>query len=425
MAASFRCLIPYGYGSIDCVIPRDRVQSILEPRRFPDRRPPEVTIRGALRNPIGAQPLREMVKGKSHILIITSDTTRPVPSQLTLPLLLEEIETGNPSAGYTLIVATGLHSPPSQEELVARFGESLLGSLNVVLHEASNRQELTSVGRLSTGLDLWTNRLVAESDLIIAEGFIEPHFFAGFTGGRKSILPGIAGYESILQNHSPEKIDHPLSRNGILEGNPIHAEMCEAARAARLAFILNVVLDRNKEVVSAFAGDPFLAHEEGVGFVRAHAMVHASPADIVITSNGGYPLDRNLYQLVKGISVGAQTAKPGGVVIILGECRDGVGHQEFFNMMAKSDGPSDVLKRIRSGQVSGKDQWEVQVLARVLERNPVIIVSREIDSEVVKDMHMNHARDIQEALEMAFRMKGKDAMVTILPHGPATIVMNA
>jgi len=413
--------LPYGQGSIEFSLPKDNVQAVLLPKSFPHSSlSEEEIIRESLRNPITSPPLKELVRGKKHILIITNDNTRPNTSKVTIPLLLEEIRLGNSSAKITILIATGLHSKLSNEELGEKFTEEILNSTDIFIHDAYN--DLAYISKLSTGNELWVNKIVLDADLIIAEGNIEPHFFAGFTGGRKSILPGISGYKTIFTNHSAGKIDHPFSKNGVLEGNPIHIEMCESVYKVKLSFILNVVLDRDKRIIKAFSGDPIMAHKAGVNFVKDYAVVAPSPSEIVITSNSGYPLDRNVYQTVKGISVAAETVKPDGIIIIMAECRDGIGHQAFYDLLYNASSPTELLEQIRKGKIYCADQWQVQILAKILEKNSVILVSDRLERHTVENLHMLYAKSIQEALDMAFSLKGKQSKITVIPEGPRTIV---
>lgn len=417
-AQTFR--LPYGQDFIEVTLPKDRVQAILSPKPFNNNLSEEDTIINALKNPINSPSLRELVKGKKHILIITNDNTRPNTSRVTFPLLLEEIKLGNPLAQITTLIATGLHSNLTKEEIEEKFSSEILNTVNIITHDAYN--EVVYLSKLSTGTEFWANKVILESDLIIAEGNIEPHFFAGFTGGSKSILPGISGYKTIFSNHSAQMIDHPKSKNGILDGNPIYMEMCEAASNAGLTFILNVILGENSKVVKAFSGNPVDAHKVGADFIRRHTLLSPSFAEITITSNSGYPLDRNVYQLVKGISVAAETTRPGGVIIIAAECRDGVGHPMFYKLLSGSSSPFEILEKIRNKGIYCADQWQVQMLAKILEKYKVIVVTNKLDKGTIEAMHMLHATSIQEALDIAFILKGKESKVTIIPEGPKTII---
>ncbi len=412
--------IPLGRGFEECEVEDSRIQAHLEPL-WPAPVDPEVCVEKTLSNPIGSKSLSKLAKKASKIVIISSDNTRPVPSKITLPRLVEKIKEESSSASIRLLVATGLHDwSPSESELSEKFGPALDCLDEVVVHSAKNDGSLLNLGSLSSGNRLYVNTLLKEASLIIAEGYIEGHFFAGFTGGPKSILPGVSGVETIMNNHSPRNIDHANARCGIAEGNPIYEEMREAACLANLSFILNVVLDADKRILAAFAGDPVEAHRNGCVFTLECCRVKPVLGDIVVTSNGGYPLDRNLYQLVKGISNGALTAKEGGVIVACGECMDGVGHQGFYEMLSSSNSPGDFLKRLRAGEIWREAQWEAQVLAKVLEKLHVIVVSRGVDSKTVESMHMMHAKTLKEGLEIALSLKPQ-GKITLLPDGPSVI----
>ncbi|MEM2050649.1 MAG: nickel-dependent lactate racemase [Thermoproteota archaeon] len=412
--------IPFGRSFEECEVDDSRIQAHLEPS-WPTPVNPDFSVENALSNPIGSKSLEELAEKASRILIITSDNTRPVPSKTTLPKLVAKIKEASPQASIRLLVATGLHEwSPSGSELKEKFGQALDYLEEVVIHSAKNIGSLANLGSLSTGNRLYVNTLLKESDLVVAEGYVEGHFFAGFTGGPKSILPGVSGVETIMSNHSPRNIDHPKARCGVAEGNPIYGEMLEAARLAKLRFILNVVLDGRKRILSTFAGDPVEAHRCGRVFTLKCCGVKPVPGDIVITSNGGYPLDRNLYQLVKGISNGALTAREGGVIVACGECVDGVGHQGFYEMLSSSSSPTEFLTRLRAGEIWREAQWEAQVLAKVLERFRVVVVSRGVDSKTVESMHMMHAESLKEGLEIALSLKPR-GRITLLPDGPSAI----
>jgi len=412
--------IPFGKGFEECEVEDSRIQAHLEPS-WPAPADPDFCVENALSNPIGSESLVKLAEKASRILIISSDNTRPVPSRITLPKIISKIRRASPSASIRLLVATGLHEwSPSGSELREKFGQALDYLDEIVIHSAKKSGSLADFGMLSTGNRLYVNSLLKEADLVVAEGYIEGHFFAGFTGGPKSILPGVSGVETIMNNHSPRNIDHPNARCGIAEGNPIYEEMLEAAYLAKLRFILNVVLDGRKRILSAFAGDPAEAHKSGRVYTLKCCGVKPVPGDIVITSNGGYPLDRNLYQLVKGISNGALTARENGVIVACGECVDGVGHQGFYEMLASSSSPGEFLRRLRSGEIWREAQWEAQVLAKVLERFRVIVVSRGVDSKTVESMHMMHAKSLKEGLEIALSLK-PGGRITLLPDGPSAI----
>lgn len=413
--------MPVGKGFEECEVRDEMIKAFLEPS-WPSMSGCQLHhVLNALGNPIGSESLNELAVGKKNVLVLTSDNTRPVPSQETLPAMIKAIRNGSPEASLRLLIATGLHDwSPSRDELEGKYGSCLDQFEDVTIHRAADTGSLTLIGSLSRGNRLYVNRLITESDLVVADGYIEGHFFAGFTGGPKVVLPGISGAETIMRNHSPSNIDHQMSRCGVAEGNPIYEEMCEASRMANLRFVVNVVLGEKKRIISAFAGDPLAAHREGRDFALRCCKVSAMPAEIVVTSNGGYPLDRNLYQLVKGISNGALTAKNGGVIVACGECTDGVGPKGFYDMLASSESPSEFLRALRAGKIWREAQWEAQILAKTLERCKVVIVSRGVDARTVESMHMIHAGNLTEGLEEAFNVKPEGG-VTLLPDGPSVI----
>lgn len=417
--------IPYGRTHFEFEIPDKRLKAVLKPKLYeiePELRQDEL-VKRALENPIGSSRLRELAKRKEKILIITSDHTRPVPSKSTMPLLLEEIRGGNPNADITILLATGLHRLTTEKEKIDKFGERMAKTEKIVCHNSTDENSLIEVGTLPSGGKLIVNKLAVESDLVVAEGFIEPHFFAGFTGGCKSVLPGISGRATVLANHCFEFVAHPKSRAGILD-NPLQVDMRYAARAINLAFILNVVLGEGKKIINVFAGDREKAHYEGCKFVGESTKVERASANIVITSNGGYPEDQNIYQTVKGMTAAEACVKRGGAIITISACNDGHGGKNFHEMFAKADSPQAVTEKIMKtppGQTL-PDQWEAQVLARVLNRATVIIVTDECPPDVITDMHMQHAFTVEEAIEKAEVVVGRDSDIVVIPNGVAVIV---
>ncbi|MCE5222129.1 MAG: nickel-dependent lactate racemase [Clostridium sp.] len=381
-------------------------------------------IHRALDNCIGSKSLEELVKDKHNMVIITSDHTRPVPSKVTMPILLERIRKVNPNIDIKILIATGFHRPTTKEEMINKFGQNIVDNEEIINHISTDESSLINVGTLPSGGELFLNKLAMETELLIAEGFIEPHFFAGFSGGRKSILPGIASAKTIMANHCSEFINSNHARTGVIKDNPIHKDMIYAAEKSNLAFILNVVIDEDKNVINAFAGDSKLAHEEGCKFVMDLSSVESIQADIVVSSNGGYPLDQNIYQAVKGMTAAEATCRKGGVIIMVAACDDGHGGQSFYETVANSKAPEELLEEIlkvpRNETIP--DQWETQILARILSNYTVIVATDMCDPNIIKNMHMKHAYTFDEALELAYNIKGKDADVVVIPNGVGVIV---
>ena len=403
----------------------DHQQSIA-PLRTQTVESQEELVREALQNPVSSQPLSELAKGKRKIVVITSDHTRPVPSKITAPLLVEEIRRTNTDAEIIFLIATGFHRASTSKELEDKFGKEFLSTIKIAMHDCQDDAAMVKIGTLPSGGDLVINRLVTEADLLVAEGFIEPHFFAGFSGGRKSVLPGVVSKVTVLANHSADFIANPNARAGVLEGNPLHIDMLYAAEQANLAFILNVVIDAEKRIIRAYAGHPVKAHERGCEYVLNMASVKALPAEIVITSNGGYPLDQNLYQAVKGMTAAEATVRPGGVIIICAACNDGHGGEDYYRWFADSPGgAAEVMEKIKQikPQDTLPDQWEAQILARVLLKANVIVVTDQYDHQMIRNMHMQAAASLQEALAMAEKIVGTESKITVIPDGVSVIVI--
>lgn len=419
---------PYGKGVMSAALPKQQVKAVLtsELERYRPDCEGEELVRRALENPIGSPPLRELSCGKQKVTIIASDHTRPVPSKLLMPALLQEIRTGNPEAEITILIATGCHRETSHEELVAKFGEDIVAREKIVIHDCDDTANMALLGTLPSGGECWVNRLACEADLLVSEGFIEPHFFAGYSGSRKAVLPGVAGRSTVLANHCAEFIDHPASRAGSLRENPIHCDMVWAARKAGLAFILNVVLNGEKETIHAVAGDMEAAHEAGCAFLADLCGVKAAMADIVITTNGGYPLDQNIYQAVKGMTAAEATVKEGGVIIMLAKSNDGHGGEAFCRELMAGDDMdalmADILSRGRGETLP--DQWQAQIMIRILQRARVIYIS-DAEDVLVEQLHMTPAHSIEEALTLAQRMLGREEVtITAIPDGVGVIVLS-
>lgn len=381
-------------------------------------------VNKALNNPVGSRSLEELVKGKNNMVIITSDHTRPVPSKITMPILLKRIRNVNPNINIKILIATGFHRPTTKEEMINKFGKTIAENEEIINHISTDESTLVNIGTLPSGGELYLNKLAMETELLISEGFIEPHFFAGFSGGRKSILPGIASAKTIMANHCSEFINSSKARTGIIKDNPIHKDMLYAAEKANLAFILNVVIDEDKNIINAFAGDSKLAHEEGCKFVMELSSVKSIPSDIVVSSNGGYPLDQNIYQSVKGMTAAEATCRKGGVIIMIAACNDGHGGQSFYDNVAQAKNPQELLDKVLTvpRNETIPDQWEFQILARILCNYTVIMVTDMCDPDMIKSMHMKHANTFEEALEMAYKIKGQDAEVVVIPNGVGVVV---
>ena len=416
---------PYGKETLSIDIDDKNLKGVLVSslHDYKSQKSPKDLVEEAFMNPIGSERLSKLSEGKKKVVLICSDHTRPVPSKVIVPPMLREIRKGNPDAEVTIVISTGCHRATTREELIAKFGEEIVEKENIVIHKA-DESPVTFLGILPSGGELLINSIVAEADLVCSEGFIEPHFFAGFSGSRKSILPGVASRTTVLANHCSEFIASPYSRTGILEGNPIHRDMVWAARKAKLAFICNVVINSEKEPIYAVAGDVEKAHEEGCRFLSSLCRVKAATADIVISTNGGYPLDQNIYQAVKGMTAAEATVREGGVIIMLAASNDGLGGDDFYHQMADE---KDIHKTMalflsRGRNETVPDQWQTQIFLRILMKATVVYVSSAPDG-IVEDLHMVPAHSLEEALEKARKIVGKaDATITAIPDGVSVIV---
>ena len=384
----------------------------------------QALVEEAMHAPVDSACLQELAKDKENVVIIASDHTRPVPSKVILPPMLLAIREGNPNADITILVATGCHRETTKEELVAKFGQNIVDSEKIVVHDCDDTSNMVNLGTLPSGGQCLINRIAAEADLLLAEGFIEPHFFAGFSGGRKSVLPGVAARETVLANHCAEFIAHPCARTGILEDNPIHRDMLWAAKQAKLRYIVDVVLNGEKEVIYAVAGELEAAHKKGTDFLSQLCGVETEPADIVISTNGGYPLDQNVYQAVKGMTAAEAAVRDGGVIIMLADSSDGLGGDHFYHQLADEKNINKTMDLFlsRGRNETVPDQWQSQIFIRILQKATVIYISQ-MDDKIVEAMHMIPAENLDAAMEKAKKLINMEKpRITAIPDGVAVMV---
>ena len=418
--------LPYGRGHLCFNLPEERLAGIIESRldTYVPQGTPEELVARSMEEPIGTPRLEELAKGKENVVLLCSDHTRPVPSRAIVPQMLAAIRRGNPQAQITLLIATGCHRGTTPQELEEKFGPEIAAREKIVVHDCADDANMVHLGTLPSGGQLYINRLAAQADLLVAEGFIEPHFFAGFSGGRKSILPGICSERTVNENHSYKAVSHPRSNSGMLKDNPIHADMLCAAKAVNVQFIFNVALDGEKKIVAAWAGDLEKAHEAGVAFIRQWSQCPVVTGDIVVTSNGGYPLDQNLYQSPKAMATAEACAGEDGVIIMCCSCCDGMGGAHFGQLIQR--GTPDEIDRYLSSIPPEKtipEQWCTQVCVRVLRKHPVILVTTFLSHDEVRKANMIPASTPDEALEIAYRLKGEQASVVVIPDGVSVLTV--
>lgn len=414
--------IPYGHTALTCEAEGARVFESDAGQTVPSA-PGLELVKKAMASPIGSRRLSEIARGHRSAVIIISDHTRPVPSRDILPPMIEQLKEGSPDIDITLLVATGLHRGTKPEELKAKLG-SLYDEVRVVVHEPKDPEKNTLIGTLPSGAPLVIDKIAAQADLLLSEGFVEPHFFAGFSGGRKAVLPGVSASATVLGNHCGAFIASDRARTGLLEGNPINIDMEAACRMAHLRFIVNVVLNARKETIAAFAGDPVAAHHEACAYLSSIAGITPGRSDIVITGNGGAPLDQNMYQCVKSMTAAEAAGAEGAVLIECAECADGIGGDSFYNALSSCESPRALYEAFSQTPADKTifDQWQAQILARVLMNHHVIFVTRPELRKAVTDMKMTYAGSLPEALSMARAEKGEGAAIAAIPDGVSVIV---
>ncbi|MEQ8764374.1 MAG: nickel-dependent lactate racemase [Planctomycetota bacterium] len=393
--------------------------TLLRPRHEPALPDPVGELTRSLRAPIASRPLREVIQPHERVALVTSDGTRPVPNRLLIPGLLEELPV--PIEQVTVLIGTGTHRPSSDAELDAMFGPELAARVRIVNHDAFDPDRNEFVGTTASGTPVELDTEYLAADRRIAIGFIEPHFFAGFSGGPKAVAPGLASLETIFHLHSSRLIGDPKSTWGELECNPVHREVRAAVSLCPPDFLVNVTLNSDKEVTGFYCGDPNEAHRLGCDAARAVAMAPVRDLfDIVVTSNSGFPLDQNLYQTVKGISAAARIVRNSGTILVASECSDGIpNHGNFAELMRSGESPEDVLAAVLSREPI-LDQWQAQILAG-LQMKAKIAVHSHLPSSVLESCKLEAATDLQQALDDAVNAAGDGARVALLPDGPLTI----
>ncbi len=391
---------------------------VVTPAYEPPLPDPHAAFIHACAHPIESPPLRDVVRSSDRVVIVTSDRTRPLPNHLLIPWLLEMLPSPE---RVTVLIGTGSHRVASEEDIAAAFGEAAQ-RVRIVSHDAFDSPNQDRVGEIGPHFPVFLNRAYVNADVRIVLGFIEPHFFAGFSGGPKAVVPGIAGIDTILAAHSFPLIADPASTWGTLADNPLHNALSRAAALCPPHFLVNVTLNADKDLTAVFAGGYMRAHRAGCAHVRAAATVpvpHLFP--VVVTSNSGYPLDQNLYQSVKGMSAAAQILAPGGTIFMASECRDGLPDHGLFGTMLRRHGSIEgVENELRARTATEPDQWQVQVLLQVLRRGRVLLHSG-LDDDTVRACGLAPVTDLEQSLSAHLRTLGPETRVAVLPDGPQTI----
>jgi nickel-dependent lactate racemase len=415
-----RTELQYGRGELAVEIPSSDVTVLRT--KHEDGLPDEAAaFREAVRHPIGSAPLNELVGAGDRVAVVIPDITRPLPSDRLLPWLFEELS-HVPAENVTIVNGTGSHRPNTEEELVAMVGREVASSYPIVNHNAHDPDTLAFAGTSPEGRDVYMNREYVEADRRIVLGFIEPHFMAGFSGGYKGVFPAVADIESIMHYHRASVIGHARSTWGVLEDNPTQSQIRANGAILPVDFLVNVTINRNKEITGYFCGDVLAAHEKGCEANKASVMVACEREyPIVVTTNGGYPLDQNLYQAVKGMSAAYQIVSDGGLIVAASRCNDGFpDHGNFRRMLLEHSSPQEMLETIHAPGFSEFDQWQVQLFAQILQKARVGLYS-EIPADDVRSVHLEPIADIAATISEELERIGEDAPVAILPEGPMTV----
>jgi lactate racemase len=413
--------LDYGTDGLMVEVP-DMRTTVIEPDFRPAVPDQHATLVAALRSPIGSPPLGEIVRPGQRVAISVCDITRAQPREAMLRALFAEMPAVRPD-DVTILVATGTHRANTPDELARMLGPEIAARYRVVNHDSRDPASLAPAGTTSTGVRVQLNRAWLDADIRITTGFVEPHFFAGFSGGPKMVAPGLAGLETVMTLHDARRIAHPNATWGITDGNPIHDDIREIARLAPPHFAVDVALNREQRITRAFAGELLEEHRAACAYVKDTAMrAVPAPFDVVLTTNAGYPLDQNLYQAVKGMSAAAKIVKPGGTILCAAECRDGLpSHGSYGQVLASATSPRALLDLITSPGYSTPDQWQVQIQAQIQLKASVGVKAGGLGPAELRAAHFTPVDDLSEAVRTALARAGRDATLCVLPQGPQTI----
>ena len=414
--------LAYGRTGLVIDVPEDRT-TVVQPQYLPGLPDQHGAIRTALRDPVGGvSPLRRMAGASDIVAISVCDVTRPMPTSTVLPMVLGELR-HVPDENIVILIATGTHRPNSQDELHDMLGSQIVERFTVVNHDAFDPSIVCHVGETAGGIPVLLNRFWTEADVKITLGFVEPHFFAGFSGGPKMVAPGLAAFDTTMMLHNAEMIGHPNATWGVTVGNPIHDAIREIAEKTGVDFSLEVTLNRDHQITSVYAGDPPTAHRAASRFAKSVAMQQVEePFDVVVTTNSGYPLDMNLYQSVKGMSAAAQVVKRGGAIICAAECSDGIPeHGAYSRLLSSRSSPEELLEMICEEGHNVHDQWQVQIQAQIQMKADVQVKTGFLTDEQIRQAHLEPVDDVERAMYDRLTTAGPDARLCVIPEGPQTI----
>ncbi len=419
-----KVLLKYGTAGLPIEFPESSgFVGILGPRESEPLLDPSESAARSLQEPICSPPLAQLARGKKNACIVVSDITRPVPNQLLLPPILKTLEEeGIPRSEILILIATGMHRPATKEEIFNLLGTETAQSFRIMNHCAQRRADMVEVGKVADKIPVLVNRHYVNAELKILTGFIEPHMWAGYSGGRKSILPGISAIETLEYLHGPEMVAHPKCEYGELAGNPFHEAGLEVMAMAGADFIVNVTLNTRKEVTGIFSGHPIKAHLQGCKFLSRHCLSRlVSPLDFIVTTNSGAPLDCNLYQTVKGIAGAAPVVKQGGAILIASRCQEGAGNPEYRKILEMVDSPKTFLDRVMRKEFFFPDQWCAQEMYQIVLQHEVCLYTEGLTPKEIRRYHLHPTQDLEQSISDQLKKHGPEARWAIVPDGPMVI----
>ena len=395
---------------------------VIEPKFIKEVGSVKEEINKALLSPTNSKPLRSLLKDKKDVAISVCDITRPQPRKVVIETIVEHIKDIIPISNIKILIATGTHRANTKEELIEMLGKDIVETLNVINHVCDDNESLIKMPTSLDDVNVLLNKHWVNADFRITTGFVEPHFFAGFSGGSKLVAPGLAGLKTIMKLHNYKRLNNPNSIWGEVEKNPIQQDVRKIAKETGVDFTLDVALNRDQKITNVFSGDLIDSHNEACNFARETAMVQVSqPYDLVITSNSGYPLDQNLYQTVKGLSAASQIVKDNGEILCLSECSDGIpSHGKFYSLLSEFSDPEQVEGMLSDPNFHCQDQWQVQILSQIAKKSNINLYTEGLSDKEIKNAFMFNAPDPQKFIDQKVK-ENTNIRGCVLPEGPITI----
>jgi nickel-dependent lactate racemase len=418
-----RIRLDYGRDGLDVEVPDASVAAVLNLSPRPAHADPSAAVRRALATPHGSPPLRQLAAGRASACVVISDITRPVPNRLLLPPILADLEAaGIPRAAITILIATGTHRASTPAERIEMVGEELAARYRLEDHDARDLPGHAYLGDSPRGVPAWVDRRFLEAELRLSCALIEPHFMAGFSGGRKNICPGVCAMETVRVWHGPRFIGHARAEAGSVDGNPVHEDALWVARRAGLHFICDVTLDEERRITGVFAGEPDAAWRAGVEFARGvcEAPLEA-PVDVVLTTCAGYPLDLTFYQAVKGMVGALPALKEGGDIVLAAQCAEGLGGTEFAETLLATADLEEFVARTCEPGFFIPDQWELHELLKAVRRARVLVFCEGIPAETLRRCFVEPVPSVEDGVARALKRHGPGARMAVIPRGPYVI----